>query len=290
MIPDNAAEAANAAVHRIPVSLRPTAALLEAMPAPFDPLAEIEAWEDESFWERACLALCGEVVEEPDVPALPPLTHAGATRLTALGVPPLTVARLMALGDIGAAKVAVTGGRFEFDGDDESLRPTGRPCGPAALPLLEGTRLLLVVREAGFAPVDLVAIDPARPDGWALWRGAEELLGGWTLDRATTFGEASVRLHATPLDWLRAGCTGVCVLEWNHAARARLRALGSAVTIVADPALARRVRAELERGDLPRVAESAEADAGAGPKKKAGKAQNRTANKSKIDAWLRGGV
>jgi hypothetical protein len=62
--------------------------------------------------------------------------------------------------------------------------------------------------------IDLVAIRSSIPSDWMLRTGL-----GWALgmDRGLepyTWGDMPT-VHETPLDWLRADCTGICVLDWS---------------------------------------------------------------------------
>lgn len=97
------------------------------------------------------------------------------------------------------------------------------------------------VRSAGDL-IDLCAWRPSHPDksllrtgvGWAL--GEDHLLGDW---------DYGLDLHATPLDWIKAGGFGLCVLDWGAH---QLRQLANLQTIrVADPDLGKMLIAALSR-------------------------------------------
>ena len=70
--------------------------------------------------------------------------------------------------------------------------------------------------------IDLIAWRSLAPDAW-LWRNGD----GWALgiDAIETpshwNGHGSITLHATPLDWLRAGGSGACILSWNETSMIR---------------------------------------------------------------------
>lgn len=73
--------------------------------------------------------------------------------------------------------------------------------------------LVLPVYESGEL-VDLVAFRSCDPEHW-LWRtGDGSALGlewGWGM----LHNGEPLTISATPLDWLRAGCEGLCVLDWD---------------------------------------------------------------------------
>ncbi len=68
--------------------------------------------------------------------------------------------------------------------------------------------------------VDLTAIPFDAPDSWFCRTGIAVLLGCHNLARAN--GDV-VTLHQTPLDWLRDGGRGLCVLNWQRVDRYWLR-------------------------------------------------------------------
>lgn len=93
----------------------------------------------------------------------------------------------------------VTSGTFGGDG----LYVPGDGPAMIVLPIMEGGDL-----------VDLVAWRTTHPCRWGLRTGV-----GWALgaDNLCAFGQwsDSVTLHDSPLEWLRAGCEGGCVVDWN---------------------------------------------------------------------------
>jgi len=62
--------------------------------------------------------------------------------------------------------------------------------------------------------VDLVAFTSNQPLAWLLRLGH-----GWSLGLLDGLErhswEDEVRLWASPLDWLRAGCDGLCIIDWT---------------------------------------------------------------------------
>lgn len=124
--------------------------------------------------------------------ARPPLLH----RLTALGVSWPTIANM---GDRhyfgGSARV--------IDVDDGLYAPSADGEPHLILPVFERRNL-----------VDLIAFTSNKPLAWLLRLGL-----GWSLGLLDGLehhsGKDEVRLWATPLDWLRAGCDGLCILDWS---------------------------------------------------------------------------
>ena len=63
--------------------------------------------------------------------------------------------------------------------------------------------------------IDIVAWRSDQPMNWAWRTGLGWALGADELHRDYWPGDAPLTVHATPLDWLRAGGTGLCVLDWE---------------------------------------------------------------------------
>lgn len=120
-------------------------------------------------------------------------------------------------------------------------------------PIETGKPMVVTPLEERGEMLDLIAFDPSVPDVWYLRTGAGWALGcdavadaseGWDADQHLT-------LHATPLDYLRAGCTGACVTQWTSESRAGIRQVHW--VDVASPKFARALRLELTRP--PRIPE-----------------------------------
>jgi hypothetical protein len=165
-----------------------------------------------------------------------PLPWSGAQRLQAGGVPWRTIGELNGAGLIGAARVhvSVDGSRFEPEGPDARL---------------------LLGSVSGDHLVDVVAMSTTCEDEWAVLTGGGDILGQAALDQAVATNARFLRLHATPMAWLRAGCEGVAVVQWNKAALSALRGLPEGTTLVVDPGARDRLRGLLQYGGLPQVAE-----------------------------------
>jgi hypothetical protein len=99
--------------------------------------------------------------------------------------------------------------------------------------------------------IDLVAFQPSAPSHWMLRTGL-----GWALgmDRGLepyTWGDVPT-VHETPLDWLRADCTGICVLDWSAPELHSLR--GIAKIACATDQLAQTLARQLARDpNLPEI-------------------------------------
>lgn len=81
-------------------------------------------------------------------------------------------------------------------------------------PSPDGARRLVVPVYEGSELLDLVAFSTTSPDHWLLRTGFGLALGlfeGWEPHRWAD----SVHLYRTPLDWLRAGGDGLCVVDWS---------------------------------------------------------------------------
>ena len=171
------------------------------------------------------------------------MSRAAWDALHRAGVPAELVARLNVHQEAVSARVDLwqRGNLFSFGGPD--------------------ARLVLAVRDAQGALVDLVALSGGCEEEWPLHEGAGEMLGEGALlaagERAATFGRAELRLHPTPMAWLRSGCEGVCALQWNPAVLNRLRSLGETVTLRTDPGTRARLTALLQHGGLPAILETA---------------------------------
>jgi hypothetical protein len=112
-----------------------------------------------------------------------------------------------------------------------------------------GSRSLYGVRRIIPNPSGLFDFHPAgdwalviaegEPDlpGW-LRRGQIDLLGGYNLDQPWRL--EPTLLSATPLEWLRAGARGVCVLDWGNDCSRKL--IGGQALVADSPALRERLQ------------------------------------------------
>jgi hypothetical protein len=90
--------------------------------------------------------------------------------------------------------------------------------------------------------IDLCAWRPSRPDRWLLRMGT-----GWALGEDAGIGDWDyvLDLHATPLDWIKSGGHGLCVLDWSSP---ELHQLALLQTIrVSDPELGKTLISALSR-------------------------------------------
>ena len=124
--------------------------------------------------------------------ASPVLLH----RLKALGVPWPTIAQMGHRHYFGGSARVI-------DIDDGLYAPSSEGVPHLILPVFEGGEL-----------VDLVAFSSEQPLAWLLRLGS-----GWSLGLLDGLErhswEQEVRLWASPLDWLRADCAGLCILDWS---------------------------------------------------------------------------
>lgn len=160
-------------------------------------------------------------------------------QLVSLGCEQRFAARLLGDCALGVASVTLSRAGWEPGGPDR--------------------RLLLAVHDAAGELIDIAALASHRRDEWALRTGNGWALGLDQVDRAhaRTAREkrTTIRLHASPFDWLAAKGEGICVLDWCAASLGELRLLGERVTIETDPGAGGRLKALLAHGGLPRVRE-----------------------------------
>ncbi|WP_404379944.1 hypothetical protein [Caenispirillum salinarum] len=90
---------------------------------------------------------------------------------------------------------------------------------------------------------DLIAFRTADPARWWLLKGGAAILNPTARDLAEWHGEP-LAVHASPLDWMRAGGGGVVVLDWT--AHLPLH-LGRVPLVAADLALGERLDRALNR-------------------------------------------
>lgn len=125
--------------------------------------------------------------------------------------------------------------RIEIDGQHYQPVESGRPA--IILPVSWS------YAPCELEPVDLVAWQPGRSDGWYLRKGDAVMLGEASIDRVMTV-EEPLTLHQTPLDWIQAGLDGAVILDWCACLSLYL---GNVRRIIADsPALARQTKRKLD--------------------------------------------
>lgn len=98
------------------------------------------------------------------------------------------------------------------------------------VPLGDRPLHMIVAVHEDAALIDIAAFRPDRPGRWALRVGIGAVLGDSAVEdarRAFAWGElGTLALHATPLDWLRAGGSGACVIDdWSRETANRVRDL-----------------------------------------------------------------
>lgn len=97
--------------------------------------------------------------------------------------------------------------------------------------------------------LDLVVFKPSRPDQWWLRAGNGVLLGPDWPEWCVTLDNEPLYLHSTPLDWLRAGGQGSCIVDWSASLSLHL---GSCADIICDtPELASRLHYALNKPTRP---------------------------------------
>ena len=108
---------------------------------------------------------------------------------------------------LGYCAVVVAGGVFVFAAD------VGNGASDEAV---QHALILPVEGSYSQAPLDYVA--HSKEIGTALWRGMGFALGQDQIDNpATYWAEGALRIHRTPLDWLRANRKGICVVNPSRA-------------------------------------------------------------------------
>ena len=162
------------------------------------------------------------------------MPFAAVRALDAMGMPRGVLNAMVLAGDLARARVTIgKSGLFDL-GEGE----------PA---------LLIAVREGG-AVIDVCAVQSARPDEWALLRGDGAVLGHEALMRCVLGIDAALPVFGTPLAWLVAGGTGICVLDWSATVLGQLRGLGPKVTLQCEDARAAEVLGRALAWDgLPKV-------------------------------------
>ena len=113
-------------------------------------------------------------------------------------------------------------------------------------------RLLLAVCEQG-VPVDVVALSSTNENEWSLLTGLCPVLGWDAWLRASLGLTDRLPVWSTPMQWLRAGGIGICVLQWDANALGMLRGLGEGARLLVQPEAKDRLRGLLAYGGLPRI-------------------------------------
>lgn len=146
--------------------------------------------------------------------------QAGLDRLQALGV------GFEALNRCGYATVI----RIHVDG--QFWQPDPHGTGALVMPVWMGGEVPSIYTDGPTGTLaDIIAWTTDKPDQWYFRRGEHGLvLGDDNLGRADLFREP-IRLHRTPLDWMRAAGDGACLLDHSPGVLERLRAVGE---IIAD--------------------------------------------------------
>ena len=133
------------------------------------------------------------------------LSSAHTDHLAGLGVEPWVCSTT-----VGIGKVERFGGYYQpFD---EGLASYILPIGRRVLYPPEKLRSEEDVPPWDYVE-DLVAVFPGTPDIWALRRGDGIALGFSHIEDAI-IDRAPVELYETPLDWLKAGASGACIVNW----------------------------------------------------------------------------
>lgn len=144
-------------------------------------------------------------------------------RLIALGVPGAAIATL------GEREIPFGIGTVERMAD--GLYQPGEGSLHVISPVYEGGEI-----------IDLVAWRSNAPGNWAWRTGLGWALGCYML--SPRWDDDPVIIHATPLDWLRAGGTGMCILDWEAPEIEQMRALA---VIEADEWIASRITRTLNK-------------------------------------------
>lgn len=161
----------------------------------------------------------------------------GLRRLLAMGVPLDFLLTMLRRYEIAVSRVSMArSGLFDLDAGE--------------------AHLLVAVREDGEI-IDICAFKTSAPDEWGLWNGQGWALGHEHYAKARDGLANRVCIFATPMDWLRAGGKGLCVLEWDAVALGALRGLGADVTLECpDIGAAERLKQLLAWDGLPRCVAS----------------------------------
>ena len=153
----------------------------------------------------------------------------------------VTLNDMRRLAAVGAPAAVLFGtSLIAFANVEVDRRDVWQPCD-------HGERCVIVLAEERGSAVDLIAFGLSAPNTWFVRTGAVWALGmDAILDASRSWSDdANLVLHATPLDWLRANCTGACVILWTDEAKQTLCHLPG--IDVRSPAMANALRAQLSR-------------------------------------------
>ncbi len=172
---------------------------------------------------------------------------ANELRSAALAVRTPDVARIRAMGLLNPGLLAVNERRHPFG--IASISDAGRG---QYVPDPDGGRAMIVPVHEGDELVDLLAFHTLTPERWLLRLGLGWALGLEESLERYRWGDP-LPLHKTPLDWFKAGCDGLCVIDWEAP---EVRTLTDFPTLlIRDEALERRTIAALTKPyRLPRIA------------------------------------
>ena len=138
--------------------------------------------------------------------AAEPLDGCSRAWLARQGVPPSAL--LTAPTEIAVQRIATEHGLFRPD-------PNGIPAMVMAVWDYSPLRI------PGASMIDLVSWRPACPSAWWTRTGAASALGEW-LTGAGSLADGPVAVRRTPLDWVRAGGDGVCLLAGDQIEQAMI--------------------------------------------------------------------
>lgn len=127
----------------------------------------------------------------------------------ALSIGQLELAHLRKLGLLNPGVVEM--GRHHHQFGIAKVEPVD---GGLYTPSSSGVPAMIVPVFEGGDLIDLLAFRTAEPEHWWLRKGLGGLLGLWSGWGKHEWAD-SVRLHATPLEWLQAGGEGLCVVDWD---------------------------------------------------------------------------
>lgn len=154
--------------------------------------------------------------------------------LEAQGVERDLLMAIASAGDFGLCSVNATRGLWEPDG--------------------ASPRLIMAVRDEDGFLIDMIALQSADRNSWALRTGDGWVLGADRFAMVRAEGAGPLPIYGSPIAWLCGQTDGICILEWNRSSIARLRNLGPGVTLMAEDQKAAEALGEALRwNDLPGI-------------------------------------